>query len=128
MLLLVAAGLVLSGRADPQATVKGYLRPDDPLQIQRAVSHYRWAAVGESLTEHDFKFLFSSCFLEMAVGRVREIGSEADRPMIGFGRSITNPSSCAYAISVRGHSQRSFYYRLARTTNGWAVSPPALYR
>ena len=127
VLLPVSAGCLLWTRATSQPRVTGHLRPEDPPQIQRAVSRYRWTVARESLAAHDFAFVFSSPFLLAMSGRVREIGALPDRTVIGLDWSTTNASSAAYAISTRGDSQRSLRYDLKRTTNGWAVVPPPYY-
>jgi hypothetical protein len=124
--VLAMTGLVLSSLGSHRVVVTGHLKPEDPLQIQRAVSRYRWVMVRETLMEHDFKFLFSAHFVELAVGQIRELGSEDDRTINGFGWSLTNAylSWRAYAILAAPRFERSFRYRLTRATNGWAVSPP----
>jgi len=127
VLLLVVGGCLLYTRAGPPPTVKGNLRPEDPPRIQWAVSRYRWTMVRDSAADHDIKFFFSALFFHAITGRVREIGAMPDRPIIGWGHSITNPSCVAYAILARGHSQHSLRYHLTLTTNGWGVVPPVFY-
>lgn len=84
--------------------------------------------VRDSVADHDVRFFFSEPFFHAMTGRVREIGAMPDRPINGLGRSITNFSCAAYAISASGHSQHSLRYHLRFTTNGWGVVPPVIYQ
>jgi len=128
VLLLALGGCLLCTRSGPQPAVTGNLRAEDPPQIERAVLSYRWTMVRESVAGHDVKFFFSRPFFNAMSGRVREIGAMPDRPIIGWGQSVTNPSCAAYAILANGHSQHSLRYHLKLTTNGWAVVSPILYQ
>lgn len=121
VLLVAFAAWLLRTATATQPTVTGRLRPDDPPQIQQAVLRYRWKLVRESLTDHDFRFFFSSPFLYVMRGQVREIGSTSDERIAVMGPAITNLSSAAYVISGYGHSQHSLRYHLKLTTNGWTV-------
>ena len=119
---LVAAVSGLSRRAGPEATVQGYLRPEDVPQIQRAVRRDRWEVAKACLTSRKFKLFFGLYIPDTAFGRVREIGSLLYRTAIGLGPSITNASSRAYALSDGWYSRRSVKYALERTTNWWEVT------
>ncbi len=128
VLLLALGGCLLYTRSGPQPAVTGKLRPEDPLQIQQVVSSYRWTMLRESVADRDVKFFLSRPFFHAMSGRVREIGAMPDRPIHGWGQSVTNPSCAAYGILAGRHSQHSLRYHLKLTTNGWAVVPPMIYQ
>lgn len=126
-LVLAVAAWVRFERGGPSPKIIAGLGAQDPAQIERAVSCHQWFMVRDSLTHLDFKFVFSSPFLELWAGRVREIGPRADRPMIGLGGSVTNASTCAYALVFRRGSPKCMEYQLTRTTNGWEVGGSVIY-
>ena len=119
--LLGATLFMLTSRGGPPPTVKGYLRAEDPSQIQRAIRRERWERTRACASKHEFKLFFGSCLPDLALGRVREIGSLPDRSLDGFGLSLTNPSSRAYALCGVACSRKLMKYGLQRTTNGWEV-------
>src|SRR5438552_14201342 len=127
-LVLVTAIWALFERSGQSPKVIAGLRAEDPAQIERAVSRDQWIEVRHSLMHHNFKFVFSAPFLEVSLGRVREIGPMPDRPIFGWGRSITNASTAAYALVCRRHSRQCLQYLLTRSTNGWQVGPSLIYR
>ena len=127
VVILAVAGMVLFTRVRSQFAIKGHLRNEDPPLIQQAVSRYRWRTARETLANHDIKFLFSSCFRLVETGCVCEIGSMPDRPLNGWGLSVTNPSSRAYALATESYSHKSIQYLLTLTTNGWEVDE-GIYR
>lgn len=120
--VLGAAALGLSRRVSPETTVQGCLTPEDVPEIQRAVRRDRWEVTKACFTSRNFNLFFGLCVPDDAFGRVREIGSIPDRAFIGFGASVTNTSSRAYALSGGWYSHRSVKYALERTTNGWEVT------
>ena len=119
--VLAAVLLALNHRVGPPPVVHGYLRPEDPGQISRTVRHSRWEVTRMYAATHNFKGLFGLCIPDLALGRITEIGSLPDRTVDGFGLSLTNPSSCAYALSGGWYSRKLVLYGLQRTTNGWEV-------
>ncbi len=123
-LLLVAATWKLFERSGPSVKVEPGLRAEDSAQIERAVSRDRWAEVRDSLTHPNSKLIFSAFFLEISLGRVRQIGPMPDHKIIGWGRSLTNASAStrAYATVCRLHSSQCLQYFLNRSTNGWRVN------
>jgi hypothetical protein len=119
--ILAATAFGLASRPARQPKIRGYLRPEDPAQIQRAVRRDRWQITRACAGKREFKLLFGLCLPDMALGRIIEIGSLPDRSIHGFGLSITNPSSRAYALSGGWYSRKSVQYGLNHTTNGWEV-------
>src|SRR5262245_6043642 len=117
-MLLAAGSWVLFERRGPSPKIEPGLRTEDPAQIERAVSHNQWAEVRVSLVHPNSKFIFSKPFVEMSLGRVREIGPMPDRNVFGWGRSLMNASTCAYAIVCRRNSRQCLQYFLNRSTNG----------
>ena len=126
-MLLAAGSWVVFERSGPSPKIEPGLRAEDPAQIERAVSRNQWAEVRGSLVHPNFKWVFSAPFMEISLGRVREIGPMPDRPVFGWGRSLTNASTCAYATVCRRHSGHCLKYFLNRSTNGWAVQPNVIY-
>ena len=120
--------LLFSMQGSKQVKVSGYWRHDDPHQIERAVVHYCRTTVRESIVHHDFRLMFSGAFRDLAIGRVLEIGSLPDAPIIGYGQAITNATSHAYAIVGRRSFSKSLYFTLALETNCWNVVPPVRYQ
>src|SRR5438094_8961861 len=78
----------------------------------------RWEITKACLAKHEFKWALGLCIPDTALGRVREIGSIPDHPAIGFGSSITNPSSRAYVLSGGWHSRRTVKYLSGQRTDG----------
>jgi hypothetical protein len=121
VIFAATTGIVLASRSGPAPIVKGYLRPEDPAQIERAIRRERWEIARGCAAKHEFKLFFGLCVPDLALGHIREVGSLPDRSADGAGRSITNWSMRAYALSGRRSSAKAVKYGLRRDTNGWEV-------
>jgi hypothetical protein len=104
----VVLRLVFYGR-DPNnaVTIRGGLKPQEVIQIERDYCRLRWANFHKAVAAHNLPFVLS-CIRELAFGRIREIGSPSAGCAVVYTGYVWN-------------SRVDWVCDLTLTTNGWTL-------